>query len=137
MPAAYMSHPQAVHLIQQQHQQQQQPMSMIPPTHGQTTGQIYQPIYQQPFPTMASYVNTNQQQMNVGMMGPTMMAQQPMQGPGSVPNNTAANRVGNFNNSGASNKPNPNQSHAGDPGNSNVNNMPPKKGEPSRRQERE
>ena len=68
--------------------------------------------------------------MNVGMMGASMMPQQPMPGNGHNVANAGAAGLANSNaGAGPTNKTNTNQSHSGDAGNAGVNNIAPKKGE--------
>jgi len=127
------SHPQTLHLLQQQAQQTQaQQQSMIPQTHPQNTATLYQSYYQPQFANMPQFVNATPQQMSVGMMGAPMMppqAQQQLTGSGPNTNNPSTGGMTTPNGgSGPTYKPNNNQAHSGDTGNSSVNNVAPKKG---------
>jgi len=127
------AHPQALHLLQQQAQQTQaQQQSMIPPTHQQNTAAIFQPYYQPQFANMPQFVNATPQQMSVGMMGASMMpqqAQQQLTGNGPNANNPSTGGMTTPNGGSVPTyKPNNNQAHSGDTGNSSVNNVAPKKG---------
>jgi len=130
------AHPQALQLLQQQAQQSQaQQQSMIPPTHPQNPAALYQPYYQPQFANMPQFVNATPQQMSVGMMGTSMMPQQAQQQlTGTGPNANNPNTGGMTTPNGGSvptYKPNNNQTHSGDAGNSSVNNVAPKKGKSS------
>ena len=140
----FVTHPYqpALHLLQQQqHQQQQQQQQqqvqqnqaqqspMIPQN---TAPALYPPYYQAQFGNVPQFVNATPQQMGVGMMGAPMITpqtQQQLSGNGSNTSNPNTGGMTTPNGgAGPTYKPNTNQGHSGDAGNSGVNNVAPKKG---------